>query len=126
MPFFNTWEGLAGRLDVRDTDNEIDPATGQRDPACLRVVDFRLDQKNVLHMFIYFRSWDLWGGFPANLAALQILKEFVAQEIDAEDGSMICASKGLHLYSHAIQVAAKRCNIDNVDTLDDLLAAWSK
>jgi len=107
----------------RDTDNYIDPGTGQRDPACLRVVDFRLDQKNTLHMFVYFRSWDLWGGFPANLAGLQLLKEYVGQEIGAEDGTIICSSKGLHLYSHCIAVAATRTNMQNVDSMDDLLSA---
>lgn len=105
-----------------DTDNYIDPGTGQRDPACLRLVDFRLDQQNKLHMILYFRSWDLWGGLPANLAGLQLLKEYVAQELGADDGTMIASSKGLHLYDHAIDVAAKRIGMSNVGTLDDLLS----
>jgi len=105
-----------------DTDNFVDPGTGQRDPACLRLVDFRLDQQNKLHMIVYFRSWDLWGGLPANLAGLQLLKEYVAQEIGAEDGTMIASSKGLHLYDHAIQVAAQRIGMSTVGTLSDLLA----
>lgn len=109
-----------------DTDNFIDPATGQRDPACLRVLDFRLDQAGKLHLIIYFRSWDLWGGFPANLAGLQLLNEYVAQQIGAEPGKFIASSKGLHLYDHAIQVAAQRANMSSVDTMDDLLAAWEK
>lgn len=104
-----------------DTDNYIDPGTGQRDPACLRVLDFRFDQQKKLHVFIYFRSWDLWGGFPANLAGIQRLKEYVAENIGAEDGSMICASKGLHLYDHCIDVAAKRIGMSDVGTMDDFL-----
>jgi len=100
-----------------DTDNFIDPGTGQRDPACLRLVDFRLDQSNRLHMVVYFRSWDLWGGFPANLAGLQLVKEYVGQAIGAVDGRIIAASKGLHLYDHCIEVAAQRLGMEagNVD-----------
>lgn len=113
-------EKILGYKTYNDTDNEIDPATGQRDPACLRVVDFRLDQANKLHMIVYFRSWDLWGGFPANLAGLQLLKEYVGQQLYADDGSIIASSKGLHLYSHAIQVAAARIGMPEVGSMEDL------
>lgn len=106
-----------------DTDNVIDPATNQRDPACLRICDFRLDQSRTLHMVVYFRSWDLFNGYPANLAGLQLLKEYVAQEIDAQDGRLIASSKGLHLYSHAISVAAERVGMTGVSTMEDFLAA---
>lgn len=109
-----------------DTDNFIDPGTGQRDPACLRVVDFRLDQNNKLHMVVYFRSWDLWGGFPANLAGLQLLKEYVAQQIGAEDGKIIAGSKGLHIYDHCIEVAAARLGMQTAGTLNDLIQFISK
>ena len=110
-------------LELMDTDDVIDPATGERDPACLRTVDFRLDQENELHMFVYFRSNDLWSGFPANLAGLQLLKEYVAQEIGAEDGRIVYASKGCHIYSHAIQVAAARVGMHDVDSMDSLAEA---
>ncbi len=105
-----------------DTDNFIDPGTGERDPACLRVVDFRLDQENTLHMSVYFRSWDLWGGFPANLAGLQLVKEYVGQTLDAKDGKIIAASKGLHIYDHAVQIAATRLGLGEVDSLDSLVS----
>lgn len=111
-------------LCAMDTDNFIDPGTGQRDPACLRVVDFRYDQENTLHMVVYFRSWDLWGGFPANLAGLQLLKEYVAENIGAEDGKIIASSKGLHLYDHAIDVAAQRTGLTDVGTMDQLMDWW--
>lgn len=123
--------GYLGRTLLRlenpvDTDNFIDPGTGQRDPACLRVVDFRYDQAGFLHMFVYFRSWDLWGGFPANLAGLQMVSEYVAQEIGAKPGRLLAASKGLHLYSHAIQVAASRVGMQDVDSMEDFLNAMEK
>jgi hypothetical protein len=40
------------------------------DPPCLRSIDTRI-QDDVLNFVVYFRSWDLWNGFPANLAAIR-------------------------------------------------------
>lgn len=77
------------------------------DPPCLRHIDTRI-QDEKLHFFVYFRSWDLFGGFPANLAAIQILKEYMASEIGVEDGEMIVNSKGLHLYSYVWELAQIR------------------
>ncbi len=66
---------------------------------CLRVIDTRvMDGK--LNYIVYFRSWDLWGGFPVNLAGIQLMKETMAKEIGVEDGELIAISKGLHLYDH--------------------------
>ena len=78
------------------------------DPPCLRSIDTRI-QDNFLHFFIYFRSWDLWGGLPANLAAIQNLKNYMAGQIGVKDGEMIVESKGLHLYGYAEDLAKLRC-----------------
>lgn len=78
------------------------------DPPCLRSIDTRI-QDGKLNFVVYFRSWDLWGGLPANLAGLQNLKEYMAQAIGVEDGEMIVESKGLHLYSYAEDLAKLRC-----------------
>jgi thymidylate synthase len=43
------------------------------DPPCLRGIDTRI-RYGKLHFMLYFRSWDLWAGFPSNLAGLQLLK----------------------------------------------------
>lgn len=81
------------------------------DPPCLRHIDTRI-QDGRLHFFIYFRSWDLWGGFPANLAAIAMLMEYMAEEIGIEPGQFICTSKGLHLYDYAVDLAKFRCMMD--------------
>jgi thymidylate synthase len=75
-----------------------------KDPPCLRVVDTRV-QEGKLNFVLYFRSWDLWGGLPTNLGGLQLLKEYMAEEIGAKDGSLIAFSKGLHLYEHCWDLA---------------------
>jgi thymidylate synthase len=70
-----------------------------KDPACCRHIDTRI-QDGKLHFFPYFRSWDLFGGFPANLAAMELMKQYCATEIGVENGEIVASSKGLHLYDH--------------------------
>jgi len=84
------------------------------DPPCLRSIDTRV-QDNQLHFFVYFRSWDLWGGLPANLAGIQELKSFMASEIGVDDGEMVVESKGLHIYGYAEDLAKIRCMKEESD-----------
>jgi thymidylate synthase len=81
------------------------------DPPCLRLIDTRI-QDGKLHFYIYFRSWDAWGGFPANLAGISMLQEHMADEIGVEEGEIICFSKGLHIYNYAVSFAQMRCMVD--------------
>ena len=77
-------------------------------PSCSAAQPTRI-QDGTLHFVVYFRSWDLWGGMPANLAGIQNLKEYMATAIDVKDGEMIVESKGLHLYGYAEELANLRC-----------------
>ena len=77
------------------------------DPQCLRGIDTRV-RYGKLHFMPYFRSWDLWAGFPSNLAAIQLVKEYMAKEIGVEDGEIIAASKGLHIYDYCWDIAKAR------------------
>jgi len=79
------------------------------DPPCLRLIDTRL-RYGKLHFILYFRSWDLWGGFPSNLGGLQLVKQYMAEEIGVDDGEIIAVSKGLHLYDYAWELAMLRTN----------------
>jgi thymidylate synthase len=74
------------------------------DPPCLRAVDTRI-RDGRLCFVVYFRSWDLWAGFPSNLAAIQLLKEYMASEIGVADGELVAMSKGLHLYEYCWELA---------------------
>lgn len=78
------------------------------DPPCLRSIDTRI-QDDILYFFVYFRSWDLWSALPANLGAIQNLKQYMAEVIGVKDGEMIVESKGLHLYGYAEDLAKLRC-----------------
>ena len=71
---------------------------------CLRLVDTRIREGKLI-FFVYFRSWDLWGGFPVNLGGLQLLKEYMADAIGVKDGELMACSKGLHIYSSTWEFA---------------------
>jgi thymidylate synthase len=86
------------------------------DPPCLRGIDTRI-KDDKLHFIIYFRSWDLWNGFPANLGAIQLLKEYMASSIGVADGEIIASSKGLHLYDYVWELAKLRTMCDNPSAL---------
>ena len=77
------------------------------DPPCLRHIDTRI-KDNKLHFFVYFRSWDLWNAFPANLGGIQLMKEYMSSEIGVDDGEIIASSKGLHLYDYIWELAELR------------------
>ena len=62
----------------------------------------------VLIFYPYFRSWDLWGGFPANLAGIAVLQKSMADEIGVDAGPIIASSKGLHVYGYVEELAKLR------------------
>lgn len=74
------------------------------DPPCLRHIDTRI-QNDTLYFFPYFRSWDLFGGFPANLAAIEMMKQYIAKKIGVQNGGMIVSSKGAHIYDYVFEIA---------------------
>ena len=78
------------------------------DPPCLRHIDMRI-KNGLLHFYPYFRSWDLWGGFPANLAAIAVLQRMMAEDIGVKIGEIVASSKGLHLYGYVEDLAKIRC-----------------
>lgn len=84
------------------------------DPPCLRLIDTRV-RYGKLHFFLYFRSWDLWGGFPSNLGGLELVKQYMAEEIGVENGEIIACSKGLHLYEYAWELAKQRTHKFDLD-----------
>lgn len=69
------------------------------DPPCLRLIDYKL-RGGVLATHAYFRSWDVWAGLPFNLGALQLLAEFVADEVGCQTGPLRIYGKGAHLYDY--------------------------
>lgn len=85
---------------------------GKLDPPCLRIIDFKVipmrDGRKVLTVSVYFRSWDLWAGFPVNLAGIEYLKQLVANETGLMNGPMYAYSAGLHIYGYQEKFARIR------------------
>lgn len=95
---------------ARPEDSELE------DPPCLRKIDCRIfpagalrpGEPQALHFYVYFRSNDLWNGFPANLAAIRLMQEYMAESIGVCAGEIVYASKSLHIYDHAWGIAQLR------------------
>lgn len=84
---------------------------GKLDPPCLRLLDFKAvpkGQETLLTVTAYFRSWDLWAGFPTNLGGIQLLKRYVADEAGLKDGPMYAYSAGAHIYGYQEDIARIR------------------
>lgn len=78
-----------------------------KDPPCLLAIVFRV-LNGILNCSVTFRSWDLFGGLPANIGAIQLLKEFYGSEAGLKDGVIIGASHGLHIYDYQKEEVAGR------------------
>jgi thymidylate synthase len=71
------------------------------DPSCMRVIDLKVVNDS-LCLGVYFRSNDLWAGFPVNLGGLAKLQEMIAEYIGKEVGKMYYHSCGAHIYEYQI------------------------
>ena len=80
------------------------------DPPCLRSISFKV-VNNKLNMTVYFRSWDIFAGLPENLGGLQLLKEYVLNELPEgyEDGKIIAFSDGAHVYEQYFNLVNCLC-----------------
>lgn len=92
------------------TDITIRDKHGHPDPPCLRLIDCRV-RYDKLHLMVYFRSWDAWGGFPVNMAGIELLKQYMADAIGVGNGELVAASKGLHVYGYAEDIAKMRAHV---------------
>jgi len=84
---------------------------GKLDPPCLRLLDFKaipLKEEIVLTVSAYFRSWDLWAGFPTNLGGIELLKQFVASETSLKNGPIYAYSAGAHIYGYQEEIVRLR------------------
>ncbi len=85
---------------------------GKLDPPCLRLIDFKAlpgdNDELTLSLSCYFRSWDLWAGFPTNLGGMELLKNYVASEAGLKNGPMYVYSSGAHIYGYQEDIARIR------------------
>jgi thymidylate synthase len=79
--------------------------TERKTSPCLRLIDTKIIKINNdyhLEFFCYFRSQDAYNGWPTNYGGLALLQEYMAHELGVKVGVLRFASKGLHVYGHAI------------------------
>jgi len=84
---------------------------GKLDPPCLRLLDFKVipaGDELALTVSAYFRSWDLWAGFPTNLGGIELLKQFIASEAGLKNGSIYAYSAGAHIYGYQEEIVRLR------------------
>jgi thymidylate synthase len=73
------------------------------EPPCLSIIDTEI-LEGKMHLTCYFRSWDAYGGLPANIAGLQLFNEAFVGEINSrgnlnlQTGKLIFHSKNCHIY----------------------------
>jgi thymidylate synthase len=105
----------AAAYDVPYTDE-----TERQTSPCLRGIDFKIveenDEINYLLTNVYFRSWDLWGGWPENMGGIIRLAETICEMLgDVEVGPLSFTSKGLHAYGFQLEAVKTRLNIHETD-----------
>lgn len=108
------WSGLVYNYEVEDDNSYF--ANGIPIHNCLRGIDTKIveeDDIKYLLMNVYFRSWDLWGGWPENMGGMVRLMETICEMLgDVEPGALSFASKGLHCYWFQLDAVACRLNIE--------------
>ena len=96
-------------------------------PPCLSLLDFELSN-NKLHMTGYFRSWDAYGGFPANQAGLQLINEAIVSIINSKTdlnyttGKMVFHSKNCHIYDRQYELVKE---LFSTRSLKELKEEWT-
>jgi thymidylate synthase len=85
------------------------------DPPCLRLIDCRI-RYGKLHFIVYFRSWDLYAGFPVNMGGLELLKQLMVDELNSagvpvDNGCLIASSKGLHIYEQYYELVESQLGL---------------
>lgn len=83
------------------------------DPPCLRSIALKVIDRSI-NLHVYFRSNDLWSGFPLNLACMSLFLKYLLTMTPYSAGKIYYFSSGLHLYRHNFEHAAIRCQKDRL------------
>ncbi len=121
LRFYDESVDYEEKIEIRDrasgnliTNRAVSNAFNKSEPGstqCLRGIDTAIKYGKI-HFSIHFRSWNLWSGLPANIACLQLVKEYMAQQIGVEDGEMFITCLKLGLVESVFDIAKLRTYID--------------
>lgn len=87
----------------------------KHEPPCLSLIDIEV-LNGKINMTFYFRSWDAYGGLPANIAGLFLFMESFVNEINErgnknyQTGKMIFHSKNCHIYERQYKLVDELLN----------------
>lgn len=99
--------------------------TERKTTPCLLAIDTRIIE-DYLCFYVYYRSWDLFSGYPLNNAGFQELKEFMANvigakaDVELQPGPTVTVCKDLHLYEEDIVAASGWTGQDVTRLVDHL------
>jgi thymidylate synthase len=91
---------------------KYDANGNKSEPPCLSLLDTEI-LDGQMHLSCYFRSWDAYGGLPANIAGLQLFNEAFVSEINdrsglsLKTGKLIFHSKNCHIYQRQYGLVQK-------------------
>ncbi len=68
-------------------------------PPCLTMINWNIQRKK-LFQTAFFRSQDMFTGYPMNMFGLRKFQEHVANAIGAEMGPLMCVTTSAHLYEN--------------------------
>jgi thymidylate synthase len=88
------------------------------DPPCLRSIALKVIDRDI-DLHVYFRSNDLWAGFPLNTACLSMFLKYLTVMTEFGAGKIYYFCSGLHIYHHNFEHAAIRCQKDKLMTILD-------
>jgi len=77
---------------------------------CLRLIDTHI-KNDILHLTVFFRSWDLYAGFPENMGGITMLGEYMANELGIKMGPLSFSCLKLHCYDFQIDAVKSRLRI---------------
>jgi thymidylate synthase len=102
---------------------KYDVKGNKSEPPCLSLIDTEI-LDGQMHLTCYFRSWDAYGGLPANIAGLQLFNEEFVSEINErgglslKPGKLIFHSKNCHIYQRQYGLVQKLLEpVDNAKNL---------
>ena len=76
-------------------------------PPCLRCLHW-VYRDGALHLYTFWRSWDVYAGLPENLGGLQLMNEYVAMEVGCQTGTLNAFSSGAHIYGYHRELVEAR------------------
>lgn len=108
-------------------DTRYSTELGRGTSPCLRILDTKIikghDGEWYLCFSVYFRSWDLWGGFPENMGGLAHLMHYMATALTVRTsttirpGYLAFSAAKLHVYGHSMQILAMRTGNSDIREL---------